>query len=87
MNLNKPIIIAQFWRNRRSEAVVVQIGEFQGRVIVDARVNFVDRDGKFQPTRKGLAVSVHRLRQLVAALAKTERKARELGLLGEAVSP
>jgi hypothetical protein len=79
--LAEPIEIAKFWRNRKGEAVIVQLREFEGRAIVDARVNFIDGEGRLRPTRKGLSVVVRRLPELAAALAKAELKARALGLL------
>lgn len=83
--ITEPIEIAKFWRNRKGEAVIVQLREFEGHAIVDARVNFTDHEGQLRPTKKGLSIAVRRLPELAAALAKAERKARELGLLGEAV--
>lgn len=80
----QPIEIAKFWRNRRGEAVIIQLREFEGRAIVDARVNFTDKEGHLRPTKKGLSIAVKRLPDLAAALAKAERTARELGLIGEA---
>jgi hypothetical protein len=79
-----PIEIAKFWRNRRGEAVIVQLREFEGHILVDARVNFTNAEGRLQPTAKGLSLVVQRLPELAAALAKAERKAVELGLLEDA---
>jgi hypothetical protein len=79
--LAEPIEIASFWRNRRGEAVVVQLREYEGRALVDVRVNFSAPDGHLRPTPKGLSIVVARLPQLAAALVKAEKKARELGLL------
>jgi hypothetical protein len=76
-----PIIICDFWRNRRSEAVRVQIREYEGQVLIDCRVHFTNKDGKLTPTGKGLALSIHKLPDLAAAIVKAEHKARELGLI------
>jgi hypothetical protein len=78
---SEPVEIAKFWRNRRGEAVIVQLREYEGHVLADARVNFTNKEGQLQPTGKGISISVHRLPELAAALAKAERKARELGLI------
>jgi Transcriptional Coactivator p15 (PC4) len=80
-DLSEPVEIAKFWRNRRGEAVIVQLCEYEGHVLADARVNFTNQEGKLQPTGKGISISAHRLPELAAALAKAERKARELGLI------
>lgn len=85
--LPEPVIVAQFWRNRRGEAVVVRLGEFNGHVFADARVNFTNSEGKLQPTTKGVSVPVRRLPELAAAFAKAEAKARELGLLEDRSEP
>ena len=79
--LTEPVEIAKFWRNRKGEAVIVQLREFEGRILVDTRVNVTDREGRLQPTKKGPSVAVRRLPELAAALAKAEQKARELGLI------
>lgn len=83
--ITQPIEIAKFWRNRKGEAVIVQLLEFEGQALVDARVNYTDKEGHLRPTRKGLSLVVRRLPELAAALAKAERTSRELGLLGDAV--
>jgi Transcriptional Coactivator p15 (PC4) len=79
--LAAPEEIAKFWRNRRGEAVVVQLREFEGRVLVDSRGHFTDKDGALAPTPKGLSIAVSKLPELAAALAKAEARARELGLI------
>jgi hypothetical protein len=80
--LSEPVEIAKFWRNRRGEAVIVQLREYEGHVLADARMNFTNKEGKLQPTGKCISISVRRLPELAAALTKAERKARELGLIG-----
>lgn len=79
--LAQPIEVAKFWRNRRGEAIVVQLREYKGRAIFDARVNFTTKDGTLQPTPKGLAIAVLRLPELAAAVNKALAQARELGLI------
>jgi hypothetical protein len=81
--LPEPIEIAKFWRNRRGEAVVVQLREYEGHVLVDARTHFTNSQGKLQATSKGLSLVIRKLPELASALAKAEVKARELGLLDE----
>jgi hypothetical protein len=81
--LPEPVNVAKFWRNRKGEAVIVQLREFEGRAIVDVRVNFTNAEGRLQPTRKGVAVVVHRLPELATAINKALSRAKELGLLNE----
>jgi hypothetical protein len=79
--LPEPVVVAQFWRNRGGEAIRVQLKEFEGRVLVDARVWYTANDGTLQPTAKGLSCVVLRLPDLAAAINKAVAKAEELGLL------
>jgi hypothetical protein len=77
----EPIEIAKFWRNRRGEAVIVSLREYEGRALIDCRVNFTNKEGKFQPTAKGLSLVVARLPELAKAINKALARAKELGLI------
>jgi transcriptional coactivator p15 (PC4) len=83
--LAKPIVVAKFWRNRRGEAVFVSFREYQGRALIDCRVHFTNKEGKLQPTAKGLALVVARLPDLAQAINKAILEAKRLGLLKEQV--
>ncbi len=83
-SLPEPVEIAKFWRNRKHEAVLVSLREYGGRCILDARVHFEDKEGRLQPSKKGLSILVARLPELAAAITKALAKARELGLIDEA---
>ena len=85
-SLPEPIEIDKFWKNRRGEAVIVQLREFNGRVLFDARQHFTNKDGQLQPTSKGLSLAILRLPELAAAVNKALAKARELGLIKKAKS-
>lgn len=79
--LAEPIEIAKFWKNRKGEAIIVTLKEFQGRALIDIRTHFTTKDGKFQPTSKGLALMALRLPELAKAINKALAKAKELGLI------
>jgi hypothetical protein len=79
--LLEPVIVSKFWANRKGDAVFVQLREFEGHVLVDVRKHFKDDDGRLLPTKKGLALAIARLPDLVKAIGQAEQKARELGLL------
>ena len=49
----------------------------------DARQFFTDTDGISRPTKKGLAVSLRHLPELIALLGKALTKAHALGLIRE----
>ena len=70
IKLNEPVIISQFWRNRRGEAVRVQLREYEGIALIDIRVHFTNASGQLQPTSKGLSCSVRCLPDLAAGLNK-----------------
>jgi hypothetical protein len=77
--LTEPITVAEWWKNRRGESIRLTLSQVQGRSIVDLRTWFT-QDGKLKPG-KGFAAEIRHLPRLAAALAKAERKARELGLI------
>ena len=79
--LPQPIEIARFWKNRKHDAVVVSLSTFEGRNIVDVRQSFMTKEGKLQPTQKGVAMVVLRLPDLAKAINKALAKAHELGLI------
>jgi hypothetical protein len=79
--LAEPIIVSRFWRNRKGEAVFVQLRPFEGRALVDLRIHYTDKAGKMAPTQKGLSIVVARLPELAAAINKALRTAQGLGLL------
>jgi hypothetical protein len=80
MKLSEPIEIAKFWKNRRGEAIIVRLSEYEGHPLVDARAWFTAADGTLKPG-KGLACAVRHLPELAAALNKALVEARTLGLI------
>lgn len=80
--MTEPIVIAILPKNRR-EALRIALDHYRGANLVDLRVvvELSETSGLATPTRKGLAVRVEMLPDLIAALAQAEAKARELGLL------
>lgn len=79
--LPEPIIVAEFWANRRGHSVRIQLREFEGRLIVDMRKHFTDKAGRMQATRKGLALQINRLPELADGVNRALARARELGLI------
>jgi hypothetical protein len=82
MNLTEPIEIGKFWKNRRGDAVFVQIKSYEGVVFCDIRQFFQNDAGQSCSTKKGVALTLDKLPELVD-LEKTLAKARELGLIRE----
>ena len=59
--LAEPIVVGEFWANRRGESVRVQLREFEGHTLIDVRRHFTNGDGKLQATQKGIALAIARL--------------------------
>jgi hypothetical protein len=79
--LAEPLVIAEWWKNRRGESVRLVINRFEGRDIFDLRTWYT-ADGKLKPG-KGFAAEVRHLPRLAAAFAKAVVRAGELGLIDD----
>jgi transcriptional coactivator p15 (PC4) len=80
ITLPDPVIVSQFWKNRRHDAITVSLSTFEGKNIVDIRM-YAMKDGKLLPTTKGVAMVILRLPDLVKAINRAAAKAKELGLI------
>jgi hypothetical protein len=78
----EPITIAVL---RKGDGEVrITLGQYKGRATVDLRFWDASTPGRAPiPTKRGLALGIHRLPELALAIAKAEEKARELGLVGD----
>jgi Transcriptional Coactivator p15 (PC4) len=85
--LTEPIVVAEFWANRRGESIRIQLREFEGVALVDVRKHYTGAEGKLLPTKKGLSLVIRRLPDLAAAITKALEKARELGLIRDEGRP
>jgi hypothetical protein len=77
--LAEPIVVSEFWKNRRGESIRVTLSTYQGCNICDVRTWYT-ADGKLKPG-KGFCAQAKHLPQLASAFAKAAAKARELGLI------
>lgn len=75
-----PTTIAQWAKNAR-EQIIVRLGEYNGRLTIEARVWFTDEAGELKPGKSGLTVALRHLPQLAAAYADALAEARARGLL------
>ncbi len=80
LTLPEKITVSRFWKNRKHDAIVTTIEEYEGRVLVDIRTHYMNR-GFLVPTPRGVSISVLRLPDLAKAINKALRQAKELGLL------
>jgi hypothetical protein len=78
--LAEPLVIAEWWKNRRGESVRLTLNRYEGRDIIDLRTWYTGDDGRLRPG-KGFAAEARHLPRLAAAFAKAEARARELGLV------
>lgn len=81
MNLPEPIEIAKFWANRRGEAVIVSLREYEGAIVVDVRRHYIAVTGILAPTRKGISLTISKLPELATAVNKALAEARARGLV------
>jgi Transcriptional Coactivator p15 (PC4) len=79
--LADPVVIAEWWKNRRGESIRLVLNRFEGRNIFDLRTWYTS-DGKLKPG-KGFAAEIRHLPRLAAAIAKAVATARELGLIDD----
>jgi hypothetical protein len=49
---HEPIEIARFWKNRRGEAIVVQLSAYEGHVLIDQRTWFTATDGRIEARKR-----------------------------------
>lgn len=75
-------VIAEWDRNAR-ERIRVELGSYNGRDTINARVWYWDDDDVLKPSRSGLTLAVKHLPALADAMGKALAKARELGLIEE----
>ena len=68
--LPEPIEVAKFWVNRGGDALIVQLREFEGVLLVDVRKHYSAPDGTLQPTAKGISLSIRKLPELTVAIGK-----------------
>lgn len=79
--LAEPIEVAKFWANRRGEAVIVALREYEGAILIDIRRHYTAADGKLQPTSKGMALAIAKLPELALAVNKAVVEARARGFI------
>jgi hypothetical protein len=80
--LDEAVIVSSEWINRQHDALVVSLSTFNDINIVDVRKHSMSH-GKLVPTPKGIAMKVTRLPDLLKAVTKAVKRARELGLIDD----
>jgi len=81
--LTEPIVIAEWWKNRRKESIRVCLSEYEGHSLIDVRT-WYQAEGKLKPG-KGFCASIKHLPRLAAEITKALAKARDVGLVDNGV--
>lgn len=83
---NSTVEVARILKNTREHAVV-SLSRFNGHDLVDVRVHMLSVDAPTgRPTRKGVALKVGLLPELIAALSTALAEARQRGLMPDQLS-
>ena len=71
-------VVAKFKRNP-TEEVRAGIKEFKGRQYIDVRIYYMDDQGEWKPTRKGISLAIDFMSELKNAVEalEAELKSRE----------
>jgi Transcriptional Coactivator p15 (PC4) len=80
--LKEPVIIGEWWKNRRKEAIRVWLSTYENVPLIDVRTWFHGSDGTLRPG-KGFCASIRHLPRLAAEITKALAKASELGLVDD----
>lgn len=75
-----PILIAE-WPIKRGEIARVSIKKYKGTWLLDIRKFFESESGEFNPTSKGIALSLKHLNHINAAVGDAVDVARQRGLI------
>ncbi len=81
-NLALPHVVSEWQKNGR-ELVRITLSEYQGRVIIDARQWYTEKNGEYRPSPKGLSLAISHLPALATGLADALAIARCTGLVLE----
>jgi Transcriptional Coactivator p15 (PC4) len=74
------VVIAKFWKSRnRKEHVVVALRKWNDLPLLDVRVFVDDQSGCSRPSKKGVAITIHKLPELISALQRANDRAEEMG--------
>lgn len=85
--LPAPIDAGRFFVNRKGDFCVVQLRDYDGMLLFDARRYATGADGMSRPTAKGIAITVRKLPDFAKAVVRALEIARERGLLADEPEP
>ena len=69
-------VVAQFKRNP-TEEVRAGIKEFKGRRYIDLRIYYMDDQGEWKPTRKGISLATDFMPELKTAVDELEKELKK----------
>jgi hypothetical protein len=65
------------FKKTATEEVRAIVREYRGRLYFDLRVYYVDNDGEWRPTRKGIALSADFLPEIKQCMEKFEAEIKQ----------
>jgi len=75
------------FRRTPTEEVRATLRTYRGRRYMDVRVYYLDDEGEFRPTKKGVNLSVEYVPELTAMIGKLVKAAAEEGPVAAAEEP
>jgi hypothetical protein len=70
-------VVASFKRNP-TEEVRAGIKEFKGRTYIDLRIYYMDDQGEWKPTRKGISLATDFMPELKKAVDSIEKELKKI---------
>lgn len=77
--LTEPVIVAEWWKNRRGDSIRVCLNTYEGHNLVDIR-SWFSGDGRLKPG-KGFSCNIRHLPRLAKEIEKALTEARRLDLI------
>ncbi len=71
MSDNNENDIIEIEKNSR-EKIRISLSEFKGKKLIDMRIWYVDKEGEYKPSKKGLSISIDKYDELKNAILKLE---------------
>jgi hypothetical protein len=64
---SKSVVVARF-RKSKTEKIYVSANEYNGRKYADLRTYFMDSEGEWHPTKKGISIPADLFNELVVGI-------------------
>jgi hypothetical protein len=71
------VLVAEFNKGKNGDKVRAKLRAFKGKTYADIRLHYTAEDGKVLPTKKGIALPVSLLPELVKAVQALSEAAKD----------